>query len=85
MTFEIFPKSTSNKNVPKGVFLLFERTEMNGELITTYYANDKGELFYVGDWSVDIPHRASIDEIADLTAKGWLELAKLWDDYSKDG
>ncbi len=60
-----YPTSTANQNVPANVYLLAEVTE--GECNTTYYATSDGDLFKVGDWSIDKPHPAYLFEVCRLT------------------
>ena len=62
-----YPNHTTNKNVPSNSFLLFERSRMSGEVITTYYSDVDGNLFGVGDWINDKPYPASMHKIAQLT------------------
>lgn len=62
-----YPKSTSNKNVPQGVFLIAETSAMSGEIITTYYADKNGYLWKVYDWKGCRPEAAYTFQLCALT------------------
>lgn len=58
-----FPIETHNKNVPPHSFLLCQYSQMSGEIITTY-ADYNGQVWQVGDWVNDRPHKVNIAMIA---------------------
>lgn len=62
-----FPDGTTNKNVPKDVFLIAETERMSGEIIETYYATEDGKTYGVTDWSGNKPHPAYMNELCRLT------------------
>lgn len=62
-----YPTNTSNRNVPRGSFLIAETSQMSGEIKTTYYANREGELFKVYDWKGSKPSPAYPFQVCRLT------------------
>ena len=76
-----YPKTTSNKNVPKGVFLIAETSAMSGEIITTYYANTNGDLLKVEDWKGSKPSSVHLFEVCRLTGDTEFMLLSRWKSF----
>lgn len=59
-----FPSSTSNKRVPRGVFLVAKISKTSGEYIETYYITEDLYVFRCGDWYDSLPIRTSLKTAA---------------------
>jgi len=77
----LYPQSTSNPNVPEDTFLIAEVTTMSGEINTTYYATREGDMFSVGDWSVDRPHPVYMNQLWKLTGDTPNMIESQWQSY----
>jgi hypothetical protein len=73
-----YPQNTANNNVPDNVFLIAETSQMSGEIITTYYIDLRGNIFKVGDWSIDKPQPAYPFEICRLTGDTYKMINFRW-------
>jgi hypothetical protein len=67
MTIKPYPITTTNKNVPDNVFIIYESNVCGGEIITTTYITGDGSIMQVGDWCTDKPHSISLYEASRLT------------------
>lgn len=59
-----FPLRTSNKNVPLNSCLICEYAQMSGEIITTTFADEFGQLWCVTDWVNDKSHKIDPADVA---------------------
>lgn len=62
-----YPTETSNRNVPKNVFLVAESVSMSGEIVLTYYIGRDGLFYLVYDWVGDRPHYATMHDLCRVT------------------
>ena len=67
MESRLYPVSISNSNVPENVYLIADLVYTSGENHDTYYINQYGSIFMVGDWKGDSPFPVSMHRLTEIT------------------
>ncbi len=62
-----YPTETSNRNVPKDVFLVAESVSMSGEIVQTYYIDRNGFYHFVYDWVGDRSYYTTMHDLCRAT------------------
>lgn len=73
-----YPQHTTNQNVPRGAFLVAEKTSMSGEITETYYVTKDGSIWRVGNWCTDKPHPGSMSMLCRATFDTEQMIESLW-------
>ena len=63
----LYPRMTTNRNVPKNVFLVAEKVTMSGEIAVTYYIDCDGNIHKVSNWVTNTPQPAYPYELCRIT------------------
>ena len=64
---KIIPESTANLNVPNNVFIVGENILQSEEIKITFYVDNAGYIWKVGDWITDKPRPSSLHDLYRLT------------------
>ena len=67
MTTRLYPLQVVNRNVPNSCFIVADVSICSGEQHTTYYIDDQGYMWKVGDWTIDKPHFSSLSQLCRIT------------------
>lgn len=81
----IYPKSSVNRNVPPGVFLVAETMQCSREMINTYYIDNDGNMLVVCDWVDSKPQPVTLCQLCRLTWDTEQMITRGWQHFQEGG
>lgn len=79
----LYPERTTNRNVPANVFIVAETEAMSGEIITTYYIDQEGALWYCEDWIKISPQPTTMHHLCQLTFDTEQMIESRWESWKE--